>query len=110
MNESDTPQGSSIEVEQITYFRQKRPPTLMQFIRRKATQAAAAEARGQTGVVMVDGRPVPRSSVIMQEKLKRDTHELAAEHPEWVEEYKKEYGDGRTDTTRGAPGSGTDES
>lgn len=90
---NDSPQKSSIEIEQITYFRQKKPPTLMQYIRRRATKEAAAEAKGETGTVIVDGRPVPRSSVIMQEKLKVDTHELAAQHPDWVEDYKKEYGD-----------------
>lgn len=106
---SETPEKPpGIELEQITYLRQKKDPTLKQFIRRKATQAAAQEAKGQTGTVLVEGRPVPRSSVIMQEKLKVDTHVLAAEHPEWVNEYKEVYGGQSTDNPGAS--SGTDES
>ncbi len=100
---SEIPQGS-IELEKVTYFRQKKIPTLKQFIRRKAMKAAGTETKGQTGKVIVDGRLLPRSSMIMKEKLKIDTHILAAEHPEWVDEYKEEYGGG----TR--PKTGTDES
>ncbi len=91
--ESETPQGSPV-LEQVTYLRQIKPPSLKQFIRRKATKSAAEEAKGQTGTVVVDGRLVPRSSVIMQEKLKVDTHVLASQHPEWVKEYDEEYGNG----------------
>lgn len=90
--------GKPIKLEQITYLRQKKDPTLAQFIRRKATTAAAKEAKGQNGIVIVEGRPIPRSSVIMQEKLKRDTNELAEEHPEWVDEYKEIYS-GKTSGT-----------
>lgn len=98
----ETPAGG-VQLERVTYIRQVKPPTLAQFIRRKATQEAAQATRGETGVVIVGGRPVPRSSVIMQEKLKRDTHELAAEHPEWVQEYKEVYG-GKSEPGTTEPG------
>jgi len=82
------------EIEQITYFREKKPPSLAQFLVRKATALASEAARGQTGTVTTpDGRLMPRSAKVMKDALPdRRPETMAALHPEWVQEYEEKYG------------------
>jgi len=84
------------ELEQITYLRQKKAPSLAQFLVRKAIAQAAAGARGATGKVTVGGRLMPASALRIKQDLPdlKDTEALAAEHPEWVREYEEKYGQG----------------
>ena len=81
------------ELQQVTYFREKKPPSLAQFLVRKATALASEAARGQTGTVTApDGRLMPRSAMAMKDALPdRRPETLAALHPEWVKEYEKKH-------------------
>ncbi len=82
------------ELEQITYVRVRKDPTLKQFLVRKAVAEAASRTRGQTGVMISGGRPMPASAALIKDYLPnlKDTDSLMREHPEWVEEYKQKYG------------------
>ncbi len=83
------------ELQQITYLREKRPPTLKQFLVRKAIALAASQAKGQTGIeIGPGGIPIPRSAVLIKEALPdlKDTDALATAHPEWVQEWEEKHG------------------
>ena len=83
------------ELELIQYYREKRPPTLKQFIHRKHVSTVMAQVKGKDGVTRdaATGKNAPVSAIKARELLKGKTsEELMAEHPEWVDEYKKEHG------------------
>ena len=83
-----------IELEQVTYFRERKPPTLKQFLVRRAVSEAAAGAKGEKGVSFKSGTPIPKSAEKIGQKLSslKDLDRLAADHPEWVKEFEKKYG------------------
>jgi len=79
-------------IQQITYFRQVKPPTLKQYLVRRAVKEASAEVVGIEGTETRNGRPVPSSACAFQDKLTGKTaEELAKLHPDWVEEYRERY-------------------
>lgn len=84
-----------MEFEKIEYIRERRPPTLKQFIWRKAVKEASAEARKLEGnTVNPDtGLPIPRSALHVKKVLEMKTvKDLIKEHPEWVKEWKGKFG------------------
>lgn len=85
-------------VELIAYIREKRPPTLSQFVHRKHVGKIMSQVKGEGGVVndpRRTGKRIPASALKARELIKgKKSEDLIAEHPEWVEEYKREYGDG----------------
>lgn len=88
---------SDLRIQQITYYRVVKPPTLKQFLHRKFVKETMAQIKGKSGVEQdpLTGRPAPASAVKAREMMQgKKAEELMTEHPEWVEEYKKEYGDG----------------
>ena len=84
-----------IQLQEITYYRQIKPPTLKQFLFRRAVKEKMALIKGQTGVTAnpETGRPIPVSALAAREALKGLTAvQLLQEHPEWAEDYKREVG------------------
>lgn len=82
------------ELELIQYYREKKPPSLKQFVHRKHVSEIMTRLKGADGIERnpSTGRNAPVSAIKARELLKGKTSEyLIAEHPEWVEEYRKEY-------------------
>lgn len=85
--------NEEILVQKIEYYRQVRPPTLKQFVYRKAVREAMAAVKGNTGVTTHPdtGNPVPVSALAAREALKGLTAEqLLKENPSWRDEYEKD--------------------
>ena len=83
------------QLQKITYYRQVKPPSLAQYLYRRAVKERMAQIRGKVGVIVNPdtGIPVPESALAAREALKGLTAEqILAEHPEWEEEYEREYG------------------
>ncbi|MBA7561800.1 hypothetical protein ES708_03443 [subsurface metagenome] len=86
-----------IKLQKITYFRQVHPPTLDQFLYRKAVRETMASIKGRVGVTLNPdtGIPIPESALAAKEALKGLTAEkIAKEHPDWVAEYNSQHGKG----------------
>ncbi|MBA7662309.1 hypothetical protein ES703_70337 [subsurface metagenome] len=82
-----------IKLQQITYYRQVKPPTLKQYVYRRAVRETMAEIRGKTGVTVNNdtGCPIPKSALAAREALRGVTAELILElHPEWEEDYERD--------------------
>lgn len=84
-----------VEVQQITYFRRVKPPTLKQYLYRRHVQESMEQVKGETGIGVVPGtiENAPISAIKAKELLKGQTGDvLEALHPDWVEDYHKQYG------------------
>lgn len=84
-----------IKLEKIEYYRQVRPPTLKQYLYRKAVIETMKAIKGKVGVAInpITGIPIPESALAAKESLKGLTAEkIAKEHPLWAEEYYEKYG------------------
>jgi len=89
--------SEEIKLVKVEYYRQVRPPTLAQYLYRRAVKEAMAEIKGKVGVTVNPGTgiPIPESALAAREALKGLTAEkIAKEHPGWVDEYNKEHGKG----------------
>ncbi|MBW2560499.1 MAG: hypothetical protein JRE40_06545 [Deltaproteobacteria bacterium] len=87
-----------IQLQKIEYYRQIKPPTLSQYVYRRAVQEKMAEIRGQVGVTInpETGKPIPKSALAAREALKGLTaDQILAENPDWREDYEREYGQRR---------------
>ncbi len=81
-----------IQLEKIEYYRQRRPPTLAQYLYRRAVQEKMAEIKGKVGVTVNPdtGIPIPVSALAAKEVLKGLTAEqILAENPSWKEDYEE---------------------
>ena len=88
-------ENGGIIVQKITYLRQVKPPSLNQFIWRKALKAAASQTVGMEGTEInpSTGNLNPSAAVKIKNKLAVVTvSPLINEHPEWVQEYRAKYG------------------
>ena len=86
-----------IKLQKIEYYRQVRPPTLKQFLYRKAVRETMKAIKGNIGVTLNPGTgiPIPESALAAKEALKGLTaKKIAKEHPDWVDEYNREHGKG----------------
>lgn len=82
-----------IKLQQITYYRQVKPPTLKQFLYRRAVKEAMGKVKGTVGVTVNPGTglPIPESALAAREALKGLTTErILAEHPTWKEDYERD--------------------
>jgi len=82
-----------IQLQEIKYYRQVRPPTLKQYLYRRAVQEKMAEVKGKVGVTVNPdtGIPIPESALAAKEALKGLTaEEILAQHPEWKEDYERD--------------------
>ncbi|KKM23586.1 hypothetical protein LCGC14_1613720 [marine sediment metagenome] len=82
-----------IRLEKIEYYRQVKPPTLAQYVYRRAVREAMSRIKGKVGVTVNPGTgiPIPESALAAQEALKGLTAvQILKEHPEWREDYEKD--------------------
>jgi len=82
-----------IKLQQITYFRQVKPPTLAQYLYRRAVKEAMEKVKGRVGVTVNPDtrRLIPESALAAREALKGLTAEqILAQHPEWKEDYERD--------------------
>lgn len=82
-----------ITLQKIEYYRQVRPPTLKQYLYRRAVREKMAEIKGQAGVTTNPGtgRDIPVSALAAREALKGLTAEqILQKHPEWRDDYERE--------------------
>jgi hypothetical protein len=85
--------AEEIKLQQITYYRQVRSPTLAQFLYRRAVKEKMAEIKGKVGVTINPdtGLPIPESALAAKEALKGlTTEQILAQHPEWKEDYERD--------------------
>lgn len=86
-----------IKLVKVEYYRQVKPPTLAQYIYRRAVRETMKAIKGRIGVTAnpSTGIPIPESALAAKEALKGLTAEkIAKEHPDWIEEYNREHGKG----------------
>jgi len=91
----DNGMAEEIKLRQITYYRQVRPPTLAQYLYRRAVKEAMEKVKGKVGVTVNpdSGLPIPESALAAGKALKGLTTErILAEHPTWKEDYKRDVG------------------
>jgi len=82
-----------IKLVKIEYYRQVRPPTLDQFLYRRAVRETMKAIKGKVGVTVNPGtgRPIPESALAAREALKGLTAaQILKEHPEWKEDYERD--------------------
>lgn len=82
-----------IQLQKIEYYRQVRPPTLKQFLYRRAVKQTMAKIKGRVGVTVnpENGKPVPESALAAKEALKGlTTEKILAENPSWKEDYQRD--------------------
>jgi len=79
----------------VEYYRQVKPPTLKQFLYRRAVKEAMASIKGRIGVTLNPETdiPIPESALAARAALKGlTTEQILAEHPEWKGDYEREIG------------------
>ena len=84
---------SEVQVQEIHYFRQVRPPTLKQYLLRRAVREEMAKVKGQVGITVnpATGLLIPASALAAKEALKGLNADLILEeHPEWRNDYEKD--------------------
>ena len=89
----DNGMNEEIKLQKIEYYRQVKPPTLQQYLYRRAVKEKMAEIKGKVGVTTnpVTGTLIPESALAAREALKGLTAgQLLAEHPEWKEDYERD--------------------
>ena len=82
-----------IQVQKIEYYRQVKPPTLKQYLYRRAVQEKMAAIKGKVGVSVnpETGIPIPESALAAREALKGLTAEqILADNPSWKEDYERD--------------------
>ena len=82
-----------IKLVKVEYYRQIKPPTLAQYVYRRAVQQEMAKIKGKIGVSLnpESGLPIPVSALAAKEALKGLTAEqILAQHPSWKEDYERD--------------------
>ena len=82
-----------IQLQKIEYYRQVKPPTLKQYLHRRAVREAMANIKGQDGITVNPdtGLPIPVSALAAKQALKGLTMEkILEQHPEWKDDYEKD--------------------
>jgi len=82
-----------IKLVKVEYYRQVKPPTLDQFLYRKAVRETMKAIKGKVGVTVSPdtGLPIPESALAAREALKGlTTEQILAEYPNWKEDYERD--------------------
>jgi len=82
-----------IKLQKIVYYRQIKPPTLAQYLYRRAVKEAMEKVKGKVGVTVNPdtGLPIPESALAAREALKGlTTEQILAEYPNWKEDYERD--------------------
>ena len=85
--------SEEIKLVKVEYYRQIKPPTLAQYVYRRAVQQEMAKIKGKIGVSLnpESGLPIPVSALAAKEALKGLTAEqILAQHPSWKEDYERD--------------------
>lgn len=85
--------AGEIQLQKIEYYRKVLPPTLAQYLYRKAVKEKMAKIKGKVGVTInpETGLPIPESALAAKEALKGlTTKQILAQHPEWKEDYERD--------------------
>jgi len=81
------------KLRKIEYWQQVRPPTLLQYLYRRAVKEEMGKVRGKTGVEVdpETKRLAPSSAIEARKKLRGLTADIVlAEHPEWKDDYERD--------------------
>jgi len=84
--------AEEIKLQKVEYYRQVKPPTLAQYLFRRAVKEAMAQVKGKTGVTVNPdtGVPIPVSALAAKQALKGLTaKQILAGHPEWKKDYER---------------------
>ncbi len=82
-----------IKLVKVEYYRQVKPPTLKQYLYRRAVKEKMAEIKGKVGVTVNpdSGLPIPESALAAGKALKGlTTEQILVEHPTWKEDYDRD--------------------
>lgn len=82
-----------IKLVKVEYYRQVKPPTLAQYVYRRAVKEAMEKVKGKVGVTVnpEKGTPIPASALAAKEILKGLTAEkILAMNPSWKEDYERD--------------------
>ncbi|HUV51890.1 MAG TPA: hypothetical protein VMW64_02295 [Dehalococcoidia bacterium] len=82
-----------IKLVKVEYYRQVKPPTLKQYLYRRAVKEAMTEVKGKVGVTVNPdtGLPIPESAMAAREMLKGlTTEKILVENPSWKEDYERD--------------------
>jgi hypothetical protein len=85
--------ADEIQLQEIKYYRRVKPPTLKQYLYRRAVREKMGEIKGKVGITVnpETGLPIPESALAAKEALKGlTTEQILAEHPTWKEDYEKD--------------------
>ena len=85
--------NEEIKLQKIEYYRQVKPPSLAQYVYRRAVKEKMREIKGKVGVTVnpATGLPIPESALAAREALKGlTTEQILAEHPTWKEDYERD--------------------
>ncbi|MFH1484698.1 MAG: hypothetical protein ABIH46_01380 [Chloroflexota bacterium] len=81
-------------VREVRYYQLVRAPTLRQYIHRRFVKSVMESLKvgPGVGIDMDTGRPAPLTAIEAKARIKGSKAEnLMREHPEWIEDYYKEY-------------------
>ena len=82
-----------VKLVKVEYYRQVKPPTLRQYLYRRAVTEAMSKIKGKVGITISPdtGLPIPESALAAREALKGLTAErILAENPQWKEDYERD--------------------
>lgn len=82
-----------VKLQKIEYYRYVRPPTLAQYLYRRAVRETMERVKGKVGVTVdpTTGRPIPESALAARDALKGLTAERILNlHPSWKEDYERD--------------------
>lgn len=85
--------SEEIKLVKVEYYRQVKPPSLAQYLYRRAVKEAMEKVKGKVGVTLnpATGLPIPESALAAREALKGLTAErILTEYPSWKEDYDRE--------------------
>ena len=84
--------SDGIQLEQVTYIREVKDPTLKQYMIRRNMKEVSAKTKGENGVMHDGVKPIPRSASIIKKKIGGTTADkLMEQHPDWVSDYNEKY-------------------
>jgi hypothetical protein len=81
-------------LQEIKYYRLVKPPTLKQYLYRRAVKNVMRTVKGKTGITINPdtGLSLPKTALAAKQSLTGlTTEKILAEHPDWKEDYDREY-------------------
>lgn len=82
-----------VRLQKIEYYRHVRPPTLSQYLYRRAVKETMETVKGKVGVTVnpETGISIPESALAAREVLKGlNAQHILELHPSWKEDYERD--------------------